>query len=161
MRGIPQIYYGDEIGMVGSGDPDNRRDFPGGFAGDARNAFTAAGRSEGQQDLFAYWQKMLKLRQEHPALRGGNLWQIFSDKLRYVFVRESGDDKLLVVFDNASEEEMEEGGAAKVMVIALADTPVASAKSVEALVGSPAAKMVEGGVEVQLRPKTVGVYRLR
>ena len=34
-RGTPLVYYGDEIGLRGGGDPDNRRDFPGGFAGDA------------------------------------------------------------------------------------------------------------------------------
>jgi glycosidase len=34
-RGIPMIYYGDEIGMRGGGDPDNRRDFPGGWPEDA------------------------------------------------------------------------------------------------------------------------------
>ena len=31
VRGIPEIYYGDEIGMKGGADPDNRRDFPGGW----------------------------------------------------------------------------------------------------------------------------------
>src|SRR5258708_9728735 len=44
-RGIPMIYYGDEIGMRGGDDPDNRRDFPGGFPADAHNAFEAAGRT--------------------------------------------------------------------------------------------------------------------
>ena len=41
-RGIPQIYYGDEIGMRGNkaeGDGDIRRDFPGGWDGDENNAF--------------------------------------------------------------------------------------------------------------------------
>ena len=42
-RGIPLVYYGDEIALPGGGDPDNRRDFPGGFQGDARNAFEAGG----------------------------------------------------------------------------------------------------------------------
>ena len=36
MRGMPQIYSGDEIAMMGGEDPDNRRDFPGGFGGDAQ-----------------------------------------------------------------------------------------------------------------------------
>ena len=40
MRGVPQLYAGDEIAMPGGDDPDNRRDFPGGFPGDTRNAFT-------------------------------------------------------------------------------------------------------------------------
>ena len=41
-RGIPMIYYGDEIGMPGGEDPDNRRDFPGGWPGDSNNAFDPA-----------------------------------------------------------------------------------------------------------------------
>ena len=43
-RGIPMIYYGDEIGMTGGDDPDNRRDFPGGWKVDSANAFEASGR---------------------------------------------------------------------------------------------------------------------
>ena len=34
-RGIPQLYYGEEIAMTGGHDPDNRKDFPGGFSGDS------------------------------------------------------------------------------------------------------------------------------
>src|SRR6185436_19186289 len=44
VRGIPQLYYGEEIAMEGKEDPDNRRDFPGGFPGDARNKFESSGR---------------------------------------------------------------------------------------------------------------------
>ena len=64
LRGIPQIYSGDEIAMPGGNDPDNRHDFPGGFPGDAHNAFTAGGRTAEQQDAFAYVQSLLKLRQK-------------------------------------------------------------------------------------------------
>src|SRR5204862_5007025 len=52
-RGIPMIYYGDEIAMPGGNDPDNRRDFPGGWREDTRNAFTAPGRTPAEQDVFA------------------------------------------------------------------------------------------------------------
>jgi glycosidase len=51
-RGIPMIYYGDEIGMTGGNDPGNRRDFPGGWKEDAADAFEAAGRNKEQQALF-------------------------------------------------------------------------------------------------------------
>src|SRR6185295_13460437 len=44
-RGTPLVYYGDEIALPGGGDPDNRRDFPGGFPGDARSAFESGSRS--------------------------------------------------------------------------------------------------------------------
>ena len=63
LRGIPEFYYGDEIGMPGGGDPDNRRDFPGGWPGDAKNAFVASGRTAEQQELFTYVQTLLQLRQ--------------------------------------------------------------------------------------------------
>jgi len=49
MRGIPLVYYGDEIAMTGGADPDNRRDFPGGWTTDASNAFSASGRTPEQQ----------------------------------------------------------------------------------------------------------------
>ena len=79
MRGIPQIYYGDEIGMPGGDDPDNRRDFPGGWAEDARSAFTVAGRTPAEQEIFSYVQAMLQLRREHAALRRGRQWHLLSD----------------------------------------------------------------------------------
>src|SRR5439155_14236 len=51
LRGIPEVYYGDEIGIQGGGDPDNRRDFPGGWIGDKNDAFTQAGRTSDQQEI--------------------------------------------------------------------------------------------------------------
>jgi len=68
-RGIPLIYYGDEIALPGGNDPDNRRDFPGGWPNDARNAFTAAGRSAQEQEVWQHVQKLLRLRAERAELR--------------------------------------------------------------------------------------------
>ncbi|HKQ99471.1 MAG TPA: alpha-amylase family glycosyl hydrolase, partial [Pyrinomonadaceae bacterium] len=68
VRGIPQLYYGDEIAMQGGEDPDNRRDFPGGFPGDSRNAFTKAGRTIDEQRMFEWTRDWIHLRREHPAL---------------------------------------------------------------------------------------------
>ena len=64
-RGIPQLYYGDEIAMHGAGDPDNRRDFPGGFASDKRNAFTKTGRTVEENEIFDYLRRLLHLRAEY------------------------------------------------------------------------------------------------
>jgi glycosidase len=69
VRGIPKLYYGNEIGMSGGGDPDNRRDFPGGFAGDTRDAFTASGRTADEQRIFAHLEALAKLRAARPDLR--------------------------------------------------------------------------------------------
>jgi neopullulanase len=86
-RGTPLIYYGDEIGMQGGGDPDNRRDFPGGWPGDARNAFEAAGRTPREQELFVHVQKLLRLRQQQPALRRGRLINLHAERTSYVYAR--------------------------------------------------------------------------
>ncbi|HEY1495643.1 MAG TPA: alpha-amylase family glycosyl hydrolase, partial [Candidatus Solibacter sp.] len=72
-RGIPMIYYGDEIGMTGGDDPDNRRDFPGGWKEDSVNAFETSGRSAMQEDLVQYVRTLTHLRAATPALRGGAL----------------------------------------------------------------------------------------
>ncbi|MDP1859122.1 MAG: alpha-amylase family glycosyl hydrolase [Gemmatimonadaceae bacterium] len=69
-RGTPLIYYGDEIALPGGNDPDNRRDFPGGWSGDTRNAFEAAGRTAEEQSVFSHVQALLKVRGERSELRG-------------------------------------------------------------------------------------------
>ena len=69
-RGTPLIYYGDEIGMPGGGDPDNRRDFPGGWPADPRSAFDPAGRSAEEQEIWSHVQALLRLRAARPGLRG-------------------------------------------------------------------------------------------
>jgi glycosidase len=68
MRGIPQIYYGDEIGMSGDHDPDNRKVFPGGFPDAQRNAFSAGGRTERENRIFGQFKAFTLLRKEHPEL---------------------------------------------------------------------------------------------
>ena len=103
LRGIPQLFYGDEIGMPGGSDPDNRRDFPGGWPGDARNAFTETGRTPEQQKIFMAVQNLLQLRGTHAALRTGKLFHVFSDDDSYIFVRQSDDERLLVVFNNSAK----------------------------------------------------------
>ncbi|MBI3792804.1 MAG: hypothetical protein HY275_18250 [Gemmatimonadetes bacterium] len=67
-RGTPLLYYGDEIAMPGGDDPDNRRDFPGGWPGDARDAFTAAGRTPAEQATWSHVHTLLALRASRPEL---------------------------------------------------------------------------------------------
>ncbi|HEY6251171.1 MAG TPA: alpha-amylase family glycosyl hydrolase, partial [Candidatus Angelobacter sp.] len=111
MRGIPQIYAGDEIGMPGGDDPDNRRDFPGGFPGDPRNAFTPAGRIAEEQKIFTQVRSLLHLRQQHPALQRGKYVHIFSDDRTFVYLRDFQEKKqasarperLLMLMNNADQ----------------------------------------------------------
>jgi len=95
-RGTPLLYYGDEIGMRGGGDPDNRRDFPGGWREDPRNAFEPAGRTADEQAVFLHVQKLLKLRREHADLRGARTENLVTDPQTFVYRRGS----LVVALNN-------------------------------------------------------------
>jgi len=86
-RGIPLLYYGDEIVMPGGRDPDNRRDFPGGWAGDARDAFTAGGRTADEQAVWAHTQKLLKLRAERADLRTAPIRHLVVEDQLYIYQR--------------------------------------------------------------------------
>jgi neopullulanase len=99
-RGTPLLYYGDELAMPGGGDPDNRRDFPGGFAGDARNAFTKQGRTPVENDVFEHVKWLAKLRATHPALRRGSLVHVYDEEQQAVFARVLGDTAIFIVFNN-------------------------------------------------------------
>ena len=104
VRGIPQLYYGEEIAMEGKDDPDNRRDFPGGFPGDARNAFDASGRTPQQQKIHDWTRGWIRLRAEHSALKTGNLIDLFYDDDTYVFARQDKNETVIVVFNRADKE---------------------------------------------------------
>jgi glycosidase len=86
-RGIPQLYYGEEILMTGGHDPENRKDFPGGWTEDSRSAFNQAGRKSDEREMFDWTQKWIKLRKENRALREGKTVDLFYDNEVYLFAR--------------------------------------------------------------------------
>ncbi len=99
-RGIPQLYYGDEIAMTGADEPTTRQDFPGGFPGDRRNAFTKAGRTPEEQDLFEHVRKLLRLRAELEPLRRGTLINLHVAAQQYAYARVTDRDAAIVVINN-------------------------------------------------------------
>jgi glycosidase len=153
LRGIPQIYSGDEIGMQGGDDPDNRRDFPGGFPGDAHSAFIASGRTAEEQDVFAHVQSLLALRKSHPALRTGKQWHIGWDDTYYAFVRESREEKLLVIYNNAA--------TTRELNIPVENTLLETAHGLEPVFGSTSAVIVNGKVNVSLPARSLAVLGVR
>ncbi len=152
LRGIPEIYYGDEIGMPGGSDPDNRRDFPGGWIGDANDAFTQAGRTHEQQEIFTYVQSLLRLRHEHVALREGQLWHLASDEFSYVFAREAEEERLVVAFNNADET--------RELRIPLGETPAQRAAAIEALFGEAKADLAGSELRFTMPAKTLSIFSL-
>lgn len=91
--GVPMVYYGDEIGMTGAGDPDNRRDMR---FGDQV--------SSGEDRVLENFKKLGALRREHPALRYGSRRTVLETADQYAFVRAHLDDRVAVVFNRAKSE---------------------------------------------------------
>jgi len=120
-RGVPQLYYGDEIAMTGADEPSTRGDFPGGFPRDQRNAFTRAGRTRQEQEVFAHTQKLARLRAELEPLRRGKLVNLYATEQQYAYARTSRAGTVVTVMNNHSRAtEME----INVMPIGLADGEV-------------------------------------
>lgn len=87
--GAPSIFYGDEIGLPGALDPDSRRGMPWDEA-------------RWNKDLLAYFQRAIKLRHDHPALRHGQIATVYAAGKVYAMAR-SGDETLLIAL-NVGEE---------------------------------------------------------
>lgn len=99
-RGVPQLYYGDELAMEGGDEPTTRDDFPGGFPGDKRNAFTATGRSKDEQELFEYIKRLTTLRRELEPLRTGTLVNLHGSEQQYAYARTTRTAAVVVAINN-------------------------------------------------------------
>lgn len=115
-RGIPQIYYGDEIGMLGNrnkkGDGDIRRDFPGGWPDDKRSAFVSegekqktAGRTKDEEAFHAFTKKVLNWRKNSEAIHKGKLLQYIPFDNVYVYFRYTEKERVMVIINNNSEDQ--------------------------------------------------------
>jgi alpha-glucosidase len=91
--GAPTIYYGDEAGLVGFTDPDNRRTYP-------------WGRED--QDLIAFHKAIIKIRKDHPQLRTGSLKRVGDDFNILAYGRFDQNGQCLVVINNNEEPRYQE-----------------------------------------------------
>jgi glycosidase len=106
VRGIPQLYYGSEIGMAGDkgkGDADIRQDFPGGWNGDANNAFTKQGRTAEQQKFFEFSSKLFTWRKSKEVIHSGKMTHYLPDNNVYVYFRHNDKETVMVVVNNAPD----------------------------------------------------------
>lgn len=92
--GVPVIYYGDEIGMTGASDPDNRR------------------MMRFDNELNQYEKKTLKdvsklvhIRDDHPALRYGDFLTLQADKNIYAYLRSDMNERILVILNKSEQEQ--------------------------------------------------------
>jgi glycosidase len=151
MRGIPQLYSGDEIAVTGGDDPDNRHDFPGGWPQDPQNAFTEQGRTPEQQRVFSYLKSMIALRKEHTALREGHQWTLGASEKYFVYLRDDGKEKILVVF-NAGDQTIK---------LELRDTPIANAMSLLPLTEAAEASVGNGYLTIEHPAYGVALYAVK
>jgi glycosidase len=106
-RGVPQIYYGSEILMTGyenRGHGDIRKDFPGGWEGDARDAFTQAGRTNDENEAFNHIRTLLNFRKGKTALHDGQLKHFIPVEGVYVYFRFDNAGTVMVIINNSDQE---------------------------------------------------------
>lgn len=100
---IPQIYYGTEILMENSKKPGDhgliRTDFPGGWAGDAVNAFTGIGLNAEQKEMQSFLKKLLQYRKNSEAIHAGKTIHFAPDKNVYALARKLNDEIVLVILN--------------------------------------------------------------
>tara|TARA_R110001583_G_scaffold1202_5_gene10071 strand:+ start:35175 stop:36998 length:1824 start_codon:yes stop_codon:yes gene_type:complete len=105
-RGIPQLYYGGEIMMEGrksDGDGVMRIDFPGGWEGDERNAFTQEDRTDLENEAFNFQKKLLNYRKNNPVLHTGKLKHFVPENDTYVYFRSNKEKMIMVLLNNSDE----------------------------------------------------------
>ena len=103
---IPQLYYGTEVLMNGTKevtDGNVRCDFPGGFAGDKHNAFTAEGRTKAENAMFNWLSKLLKWRRNNMVITKGKQIQFIPYKGVYVIARQWNDQTILTILNGTSQ----------------------------------------------------------
>jgi neopullulanase len=147
LRGMPQIYSGDEIAMMGGEDPDNRRDFPGGFGAqdDGQNAFVSDSRTSVQKEMHDWVKGLLAMRRAHGALLTGEqqvlqpgvdtIAYVRGKNLRWGCPASEGEGRVLVVVNK--------GDKAETLDLSMSHTALAECHKASALWGT------EGGVEIK------------
>ncbi len=92
LNGIPLIYYGDEIGLYGLGDPDNRR------------MMKFKNLNKFEKDMFNWISKLIKIRKSHPALYIGTFTPIKSQKDLIIYRKDYFNDHIFVIINRLKTE---------------------------------------------------------
>ena len=100
-RGIPQLYYGTEVMMKGIANPDGwvRLDFPGGWDGDKKNAFTGEGLTAEEKSIQSYTKLLGNYRKQSTALQTGKMMQYIPNNGLYVYFRYDAGSTVMCVMN--------------------------------------------------------------
>ena len=86
--GAPTVYYGDEVGVCGFTDPDNRRTYPWGHE---------------DQQMLGFHKEMIRIHKEHEALRTGAVVMLHCEKNILAYGRFTEEEQIIVILNNRSE----------------------------------------------------------
>lgn len=103
-RGIPQLYYGTEIGLEGDADPHNRRDMRWEIFEQDRAIHPEDTEARDALEIFEYTRNLIRIRKENPAISFGYLFTLYADNFLYAFMREYRQNTIIVVINNGLED---------------------------------------------------------
>lgn len=87
--GAPTVYYGDEAGLCGFTDPDNRRSYPWGRE---------------NHELIDFHKEMIRIHKQYKSLKGGSLLFLWNDYRKFAYARFTKNEAVIVCL-NASKED--------------------------------------------------------
>jgi glycosidase len=106
-RGIPQLYYGTEILMKGISNPDGwvRLDFPGGWTGDKKNAFSKEGLTRDEAAVQALVKTLANFRKRSTAIKTGKMMQYVPQDGLYVYFRYDAGQTVMCAMNTSDKEQ--------------------------------------------------------
>lgn len=155
-RGTPLLYYGDEIAMPGGADPDNRRDFPGGFPGDPRNAFTAQGRTPQENDVWGHLAKLGEIRKLYEPLRRGRSLDLVDEEQQFAYARLTDKAAVIVIFNNDTKP-----AEVNFDISFISRQVGVDAALTDALGKLPDIKVNDGKVRATIPARSAGIYVIK
>jgi glycosidase len=137
--GLPLIYYGDEIGMPGSSDPDNRRMMRFDTALSAR-----------ESNLLQRVRTVAHARGNHPGLRRGARQTLLTDGDGYVYARGADDDLAIVAINR--------GSTSRSVHVNVPPELAADGTILHDLLGGPSVTITGGGFDMPFTPHNAALY---
>ncbi len=163
-RGAPMIYYGDEVGMWGADDPNDRQPMVWSNLKYADQVITPSSgfkkgfgtyKVEQDKNLLSFYKKVIKIRDDNPALKYGSLSFLYSndEKNTFAFERAYGNNKIIAVFNIGREITQFE--------LPLSDYKMTYDELMTGEKGTVAGSPQIGGkLVIQIPPKSVRIYKL-
>jgi len=148
----PQLYYGTEVLMNGTKaetDGNVRKDFPGGWAGDEHNCFTAEGRTQAENNMFNWLSKLLHWRHGNKVITEGNQVQFTPQKGVYVIARQYRNKSVMTIVNGTKDP-------AQLVVARYAEIIGSKKKATDVITG----RTVMIDKNVRLRPRQTLILEL-